>query len=272
MRAALIGRGRRPRPGRWLLAAGCVVIAVWMVAPTLVAIPMSLTDKQSFTFPPSGWSTRWYGQFFTDPQWYESLLTSLKIAVLVAVVSTVLGTAAAFGLDRSRFAGKGLVNGLLLAPMIVPLVIVAVGVFAVYLRWQLAGTLTGFVLAHTTLAVPFVVVTVASSLRTFDRQLEGAAASLGAGPWPTFRHVTFPLILPGVLSGALFAFITSFDEVVVALFIQSPTLRTLPVQMFSSVTRNIDPTMAAASSMIMVVTTLLVLAAVFLGGRRSHDG
>ena len=175
------------------------------------------------------------------------------------LLATVLGTAASVALVRGRFPGKSFVNGLLLAPMIVPVIVVAVATFGTFLRWQLVGTFTGFLLAHTVLALPFVVVTVSSALRTFDDRLELAAASLGAGPLTRLRRVTLPLVLPGVLSGAVFAFVTSFDEVVVALYLQAPQMRTLPVRMYTSVTSEIDPTIAAASTLILVVTTLLIL-------------
>lgn len=246
------------RSRRRALVAFCVLVGVWLLAPMLVVVPMGFTDRRSLSFPPDGWSTQWYTNFFSNPQWYEAMLTSLQIAVLVTVVATLVGTAAAFALVRGRFPGKGAVNALLLAPLVVPVVIVAIAMFAAYLQWQLSGTVRGFVLAHAALAVPFVVITVTSSLRTFDRRLELAAANLGAAPLATFRQVTLPMILPGVLSGALFAFITSFDEIVVALFLQSPEVRTLPVQMFTSVTREVDPTIAAASTMILVLTTALL--------------
>lgn len=252
-----------------LLVAVCVMIGVWLLAPMLVVVPMSFTDRRSLSFPPEGWSLQWYRNFFSEPQWYEALLTSLEIAVLVTVVATFLGTAAAFALVRGRFPAKAAVNALLLAPLVVPVVIVAIAVFATYLRWRLSGTVRGFVLAHSALAIPFVIITVTASLRTFDRRLELAAQNLGANPLTTFRRVTLPLILPGVLSGALFAFITSFDEVVVALFIQSPDVRTLPVQMFTSVTREVDPTIAAASTMILVLTTALLT--LFALARRQEE-
>jgi putative spermidine/putrescine transport system permease protein len=258
------------RPARVALIALCAVIAAWLVAPTLVVIPMSFTEAKSFGFPPKGFTTEWYSNFFSNPEWYDALVTSLQIAVVVTVVSVVLGTAAAFALVRGRFPGKGLVSALLLAPMIVPIVVIAVGIFSVYLRWQLSGKTLGFILAHTTLAIPFVIITVSASVRTLDRRLELAAASLGAGPLTTFRTVTLPLIRPGLLAGALFAFITSFDEVVVALFLQSPTVRTLPVQMFTSVTREIDPTLAAASTMIITLTTSLILLSLFFRERESY--
>ena len=252
-----------------VLVATAVLIGAWLLAPMLVVIPMSLTDRRSLSFPPSGWSLQWYERFFTEEQWYGALLNSLQIAVLVTVLATVLGTAASFALIRGRFPGKPVVHALLLAPLVVPVVIVAIAVFAIYLRWRISGTVRGFVLAHTALAVPFVIITVTASLRGFDRRLEMAAASLGANAWTTFRKVTLPLILPGVMSGALFAFITSFDEVVVALFLQSPDIRTLPVQMFTSVTREVDPTIAAASTMILVLTTALLT--LFAVARRQEE-
>jgi len=260
---------RRVRPGRVALVVFVTLTGVWLVAPTLVVIPMSFTEARTFAFPPKGFTFEWYSNFFTDRQWYDALFTSLRIAVLVTIVSVVVGTAAAFGLVRGRFRGKGLMQAFILTPTIVPVVVVGVAIFATYLRWRISGTTLGFVLAHTALAIPFVVVTVSASVRTFDRRLERAASNLGAGPWTIFRTVTFPLIRPGVVSGALFAFITSFDEVVVSLFIQSPMVRTLPVQMFSSVTREIDPTLAAASTMIVVFTTTLILLTLFLQTRGS---
>jgi putative spermidine/putrescine transport system permease protein len=236
-----------------------ILVAGYLVLPSLIVVPLSFTDRPSFAFPPRGWSLRYYETFLTDPRWRDALLTSAALAVVVTVVATVLGTAAAFGLIRGRFPGRSAVSAVLLAPMILPGIVAAVAIFAIFLRWTLVGTFTGFVLAHTVLALPFVVVTVTANLRTVDRRLELAAATLGTGPWATFRLVTLPLIRPAILSGAVFAFVTSFDEVVIALYIQSPTMRTLPVQMFTSVTSEVDPTIAAASSLILVITSALIL-------------
>ncbi|WP_214414545.1 ABC transporter permease [Sphaerisporangium fuscum] len=258
-----------PRLGRGLLWTLCAVVGLWLVVPVLVVIPLSFTSKPSLKFPPDGWSTRWYANFFGDTAWTSALWTSLQVALLVTVVATALGTAAALGLTRARVPGLGAAQGMMLAPMIVPGVVLAIGTYAVFLKFQLVGTLAGFVMAHTVLALPFVIIPVTASLRGFDRRLENAAASLGAGMWTAFRTVTLPLVAPGVASGALFAFVTSFDEVVVSLFIQSPYLQTLPVKMYASVTRETDPTIAAAATMIIVLTTTLVLAATFFVARRS---
>jgi putative spermidine/putrescine transport system permease protein len=253
---------------RIVLGLLCGVTAIWLIAPMLIVIPMSFTSEQSFQFPPTGWSTRWYAHLLHSKAWYGSLETSIEIATLVAAVATTLGTAAAFAIARGRLRARGLVHALLIAPMIIPVVVGAIGIYEVFLRWRLTGTTLGFVAAHTSLAIPFVVVTVLASLATFEATLERAAASLGAAPLQTLRKVTIPLILPGLLSGALFAFMTSFDEVVVSLFLVTPSKRTVPVQMFSSVTREIDPTIAAASTTIFIATTAALSGLMFLALRR----
>jgi putative spermidine/putrescine transport system permease protein len=252
---------------RVLVVVG-VFVGTWLVVPTLIVIPISFSGEDSFAFPPSSWSTKHYATFFTESSWLTSLLVSLQLALIVTVVATVLGTMAAFALSRTRFAGKGAIEGLFLAPLIVPGIVVAVAMYAAFLGWGLIGTPTGFVVAHTVLALPFVTVNVTAALTGFDRTLERASASLGASSWTTFRSVTFPLIRPGVLAGALFAFVTSFDEVVVSLFIRPPNLQTLPVRMFTSVTNEVDPTIAAASTVVLVVSTALLGLATFF--RRSN--
>ncbi len=269
---ALPWTNRRRLPlTRVLLVGSSALVGLWLVAPILIVIPLSFTGQQSFQFPPPSWSTRMYSNFFSNPDWYNSLVTSLEIAAIVAVLATVLGTPAAFGVVRGRFPGKGLLNALLLAPMIVPIVVVAIGIYSLFLTWHLTGTTVGFVVAHTAIAVPFVIVTVSAKLRTYDRKLDAAAASLGAGPVSTFRKVTLPLIAPGILAGALFAFITSFDEVVIAIFLVDPSKRTLPVQMFSTVSRETDPTLAVASTLIIAFTTTLLLLSVLVR-RKGSDG
>ncbi|MFD0448903.1 ABC transporter permease [Streptomyces indonesiensis] len=188
------GRGLRA----FLITCG-VLTGAWLVVPTLVVIPISFSGENSFAFPPSSWSLRHYTTFFTEPSWLTSLLVSLQLALLVTAVATVLGTTAAFALARRTFVGKGIVEGLFMAPLIVPGIVVAVAMYATFLGWGLIGTPIGFIAAHTVLALPFVTVNVTASLAGFDRVLERASATLGASPWTTFRSVTFPLIRPGVL-------------------------------------------------------------------------
>ena len=191
--------------------------------------------------PPQGWSGQWYENLFADPRWMDALRNSLVIAALTTVVATTVGTAAALALDRAGFRGRRLVGTLLLTPAIVPVILLAIGAYYAFLRWQLVGTIPGLVLAHSVIGVPVVVRTVAASLAEHDRRLEQAAANLGAGPVATLTQVTLPLIMPGVLAGAVFAFIGSFDEVVLSVFLSSPSLQTLPVMMFNAVTRELDP-------------------------------
>ena len=259
---------KRFNPGKLILGLSCLLISVWLVAPTLVVIPMSFAEKKSLAFPPTGFSLQWYENFFTNPQWFNSLIVSAKVAAMVAVVATVIGTMAAIGIERLKGRTGGLIRAVLITPLIVPGVVLAVGIYAVYLDAQLVGTWTGYVFAHTLLAIPFVVIAVGANLAVFDTRLETAAASLGASRLATFFSVTLPLILPGILSGALFAFVTSFDEVIVSLFITSPQLKTLPVQIFSSMTRDADPTVAAVGSLIFMATTVIIGLGLIFGTRR----
>ena len=231
---------------------------------------MSFNGNKSLAFPPVGFSWQWYGNFFSNPDWTTSFTNSLIIALIVAVVATVIGTLAAFGVSRAAARTGGLLRALLITPMVVPGVVLAIGIYAVYLDAHLVGTVTGFVLAHTMLAIPFVLIAVQASLEVFDRRLETAASSLGANRLTVFRTVTLPLILPGILSGALFAFITSFDEIIVALFITSPYLKTLPVQIYTSITRDADPTVAAVGTLLFIATSLIIIAGLLLGMRRGR--
>lgn len=258
---------RLGRTALWLFGG---VVAFWLVAPSLVVVPLSFTDEASFAFPPSGWSTHWYENFFADASWRRALFASVQVGLLVSLLATVVGTAAALGMARHQRRANAPIRAWLTAPLIIPVIVLAIGTYALFLRWHLIGTLPGFVGAHTVLALPFVLIVVSTSLRSFDRGLEDASAVCGAGRWTTFRRVTVPAIAPGMGSGALFAFATSFDEVVLSLFIQSPYLQTLPVKMYSSVTRDTDPTIAAASSLILIATTVITVVAGIVMTRRAH--
>jgi putative spermidine/putrescine transport system permease protein len=209
------------------------------------------------TFPPENFSLRWFENFFQDSGWQASTLASLRVAVLVTVLAVVLGTTAALGLVRGTVRFKAVVAGLIMAPLIVPYVIVGLAVYAVALELNLTQTTLGFVLVHCALAVPYVTVNVAAGLASYDERLEHAAMSLGANRVVTFIKVTLPMILPSLAAGALFAFITSWDEVVVSLFLSGPELTTLPVRMWSGVRVQIDPTVAAVSTMLLLLTISL---------------
>lgn len=255
---------------RVLLYAWVTLVAAFLLLPTLIVIPMSVTEGSALEFPPKGFSLQWYEALWQDQAWREALSTSAQVAFYTVIVATTLGTAAALALVRWRSRATGVLSALLLSPMIVPVIILGVGTFLLFSRWGLTGTMTGLVVAHVVLAIPFVIVSVMASARTLDPTLELAAASLGAGPWRTFRRVTLPLILPGVIAGALFAFITSWDEVVVAIFMTSPTVRTLPVLVWGQVRTSLDPSLAATGTLLVLVSTAALLAVHLLQrGRRS---
>jgi putative spermidine/putrescine transport system permease protein len=245
------------------------LVLAFLVVPIFVVFPLSFTSGQLLIFPLPGWSLQWYEDFFTNDLWTGALLNSVIIGVAATIVATVLGTAAALGLHGSRFQLKPWIVGLLCAPLAVPVVITAVASFYFLAALSLVGTYTGLILIHSVLALPFVVITVTATLQGFDTNLVRAAASLGAPPRHAFRTVTLPLILPGVVSGALFAFVTSFNELVVVLFLASPQQRTLPRQIFSGVSENVSPTIVAAAVVLAVVS--MALMALMEGLRRRGE-
>jgi len=251
------------------LAVLTALVLVFLVAPILIIVPLSFSAGSFFYYPLPGFSLRWYEDFFTSSFWLPSVWNSLIVGSAATLLATVLGTLAALGLWRARFPGQGLLLALLISPMVVPVIIIAVGVYFAFAPLGLTDGYSGLVLAHTTLAVPFVVVTVLATLSGFDRTLLRAAASLGAPPLTTFRRVTLPLILPGVASGAVFAFAASFDEVVVALLIAGPGQRTLPRQMFAGINDNISLTITAAATMLIAISLTFMVFVSWLQ-RRSH--
>lgn len=260
---------------RWLARAGRgagVMALMFMVVPILVILPLSFTAGVELVYPVPGYSLRWYDDFFTRPEWLTSMRTSLLVGTSAAGLATVLGTIAALGLPRLPQRLRDLVSALLILPMAIPTVICAVAFFFFYARLNLAGTYPGLVLAHTTLGLPFVVVNVRAALAGMDPNLLRAAHSLGAPPLRAFRRVVLPLIGPGIASGALFAFATSLDDVVVAMFVGGPAQLTLPRQMFNGLRENISPTILAAATMLTAVSTLMMVATSRLSARARRLG
>lgn len=254
-----------------ILGVFSIIIIVWLVVPTLIIVPMSFNSVSSFNFPPQGFSLQWYENFLTDASWQRALFSSLRVAVITMIVATTVGVLASIGLSKLKFRGKGVLEGYFLLPMIVPGIVLAIGLYSLFLRMNLLGTLWGFVLAHTVLALPLVITNVMASLSGFDTRLEQASASLGANRTTTFFQITLPLIAPGVTAGALFAFVTSLDEVIVSLFIQSPQLQTLPVKIFNSVTQTNDPTVAAVAVITMLASVIIMLGAQFASRRKKRS-
>jgi putative spermidine/putrescine transport system permease protein len=249
--------------------AAVVAVLLFLALPILLIVVLSFSSATYLTFPPPAFGVRWYRAYLGSAEWLGATWLSLWVAACVVVLATVLGTLAALGLARLPPILRTVAAALILSPLIVPVIIVAIGVYYAFSRYGLVGTPVGLVLAHTCLAVPFVVTSVGASLAGFDRRLEQAALSLGATPWGTFCQVTLPLIRPGVLVGALFAFITSFDELIVALFLSGSGAVTLPRRMWDDLRFEIDPTIAAVSTLTIALTASL-LAAVHLVRQRGR--
>lgn len=254
---------------RVILGLFSAVVLLYLVAPVAIVIPMSFSAAKYLSFPPPGLSLQWYQNFFTRADWTSATIQSIRVAFTVMILATVLGVAASLALVRGFFPGKDIVNLIIVSPLVVPAIIVAIAIYGIYVRLYLVQTFWGLVLAHTVLAVPYVVVNVSATLRGFDIRLEQAAQSLGANAWQTFRYVTLPMISPGIFAGAVFAFIASFDELIVALFIAGARGRTLPMRMFEGLRMEIDPTIAAVSSM-LITFSVLVLASAEFARRRSR--
>lgn len=240
----------------WLLVG---LTALFLLMPTLIIVPMSFTTTATLEFPPVGFTFDWYGKVIGSPAWQDALFNSLVVAFAASILATVIGTAAALALHARHFPAKALVLGLLLSPMVTPVIVLAVGMYMVFSGWGLVATRLGLVLAHTVLAVPFVVVSVLASSRMMNPSLVPASLGLGAGHWFTFRRITLPLIMPGVLSGAVFAFITSWDEVVIALFLADVRTRTVPMMIWNQVRTSLDPATAAVAAILIVISALGVL-------------
>ena len=254
--------------GWWALRAACVGVLLFLLAPILVIIPLSFSESSFLAYPIPAFSLKWYENLFTSAEWGRAARNSFIVAPAATLLATVLGTAAAVGLARTQFAFKGLLMSVLIAPMVVPIVVVGVSTYLFFANLGLVDSYTGLVIVHAALGAPFVLTTVLATLQGFNHNLVRASLSLGASPLTTFFRVTLPVIAPGVISGALFAFATSFDEVVVTLFLAGPEQVTLPRQMFTGIRENISPTIAAVATLLIVFTTSLLLVLEWLRGRR----
>jgi putative spermidine/putrescine transport system permease protein len=252
------------------LRALVALVLMFLVLPILVIIPLSFNADSFLMYPMTGWSLRWYEEVFSNPAWQRAITNSLIISPLATLLAMVLGTLAAIGLVRANFRGKALLVAVLISPMVVPVVIVAVAMYIAFAPLGLTGSYTGLVIAHAVLGVPFVVTTVTATLQGFDFNLVRAASSLGANPIVTFFKVTLPQVAPGVISGGLFAFAISFDEVVVTLFLASPGQATLPRQMFSGIRENISPAIAAVATILIIMSTLMLLTLEWLRRRNER--
>lgn len=262
----------RPRKSipRVLLFAIAILVLAFMLVPTFFVIPVSFTAGSFMSLPPQGFSLHWYQLYLDSPTWWSATVRSFSVATATATISTILGVGAASVLARQRLPGRVAIMSLILAPLILPRIITAVALFYLFARIGLVGTDLGLVLGHTSLAVPSVVVTVMAVMRGYDVRQDHAAWSLGANRWKAFYYVTLPQIRPGLLAAFLFAFVTSFDDLTVSLFVSGGSSATLPKQMWNDLLLQVNPTLAAVSTIVLVIATVLIVAAEWLRRRVSE--
>lgn len=254
---------------KYAKAIYATLIVIFLIAPLLVILPLAFTSSAFLTYPIPAFSTRWFEELVINSVWSRSIINSLIIAGATTALATTLGTLAALGLRSQDLGIKSQIRTLFLLPMVVPAVVLGVGMQALFVRLGINSTYLSVIVAHTVVAMPFVVISVSGALTGIDRRVERGAQSLGAPPWKVFHLVTLPLAMPGVLSGAALAFATSLDEVVLTLFVAGPNQRTLARQMFSTLRENISPAIAAAAFIIIMGTVLIALALLLTRHKRA---
>ena len=244
---------------KWVLVLVTTLVTLFLLLPIVFIAALSFGSSQWLIFPPPAWTLRWYQDLLADPRWLESALTSAKVAVIVMLFSVVIGLFASLALTRGSFRGREAMRALFLTPMILPVVVLAVGLYAFFLKIGLSGTLAGFVIAHLVIALPFSILSISNALEGFDTSVEDAAILCGASPWEARLRVTLPAIRHGLFAAAIFSFLVSWDEVVLAIFMASPTLQTLPVKIWSTLRQDLTPVVAAASTLLVIFTIALML-------------
>ena len=258
---------RGAHPLLWLVSG---LVLAYLVLPSLIVMGMSFSGSRFLEFPPQTLSMRWYAAYWSDSAWLEATARSLKVGVLVTLLAVTIGTLASLAL-AGRVPGRGVLRALIISPLIVPSIVLALGIYSVYASWRLTGTMVGLVAAHTVLALPFVVLNVTAVLYKLDINLERAARISGAGPVRAFWFVVLPLIWPGIASGSIFAFLTSFDEIVIAMFV-SGSSPTLPKVMFDGIQFELNPVVAAVSTQLILVSSAALLSATWLRRRAERMG
>jgi putative spermidine/putrescine transport system permease protein len=264
--------GQRAGPGTWGLLALAGLVLVFLIAPVIIILIVSVSGADYLKFPPPSLSLRWYERFLGGSTWRNAIWVSVQVATLTMVFATVLGLLASLALVRGRFRGKGVVYAFLLSPLIVPTIISAIALYFFFARLKWTGSILAMALGHTVLALPVVVIIIAATLQGFDLRLEQAALSLGASRVVALRRITLPLIAPGILSAALFAFLTSFDELLIPLFLSGVEVQTLTVRIWNSLLLEVDPTIAAVSAFLIGVTSAILGASAFLRRRGETPG
>jgi putative spermidine/putrescine transport system permease protein len=249
---------------RYVLGGISLLVATFLLLPILLIVALSFGSSRWLEFPPPEWTLQWYEELFADDAWLDAFLTSFEIALIVMALSVVIGLMASFALTRGTFKGREALRALFLTPMVLPVVVLAVALYAQFLRLHLNGTLVGFVIAHLIVALPFAIISITNSLELFDKSIEDAAVLCGATPLEAKLRVTLPGIKLGILGAAIFSFLASWDEVVIAIFMASPDLQTLPVRIWSTLRQDLSPVIAAVSTLLVALTAALMIVAAFL--------
>ncbi|MDC0610943.1 ABC transporter permease [Vibrio sp.] len=255
----LLSYNSMPTRIKALLYVSTGSITAILALPIVFIVALSFGSSQWLVFPPPSWTTRWYEEFFADPQWIESSITSLKVACLTAVCSTLIALPASFALVRGKFKGRDYLYSFFTMPMIVPVVIIGIAMYGVFLSLGMTGTLFAYVVSHIIIAIPFSIISIINSLRLFDKSIEDAAVICGASRLQAIIKITLPVIKPGVISGALFAFLASWDEVVISIMMASPELKTLPVTMWSTLRQDLSPVIAVASTLLIILSIAIMV-------------
>jgi len=257
--------------GRMVLWALASLLMVFLIAPIVVIMITSFNGTPYMEFPPKSLSLRWYANFFTSAQWYNTALLSLRVALATMMAATVLGTTAAIGIVRGEFPGRRALEAFFISPMVVPIVVIALGFYFMFSAYGLINTALGLFLGHTVIATPLVIVVVRAALQTTNPAMEFAARSLGANFWRSLWYVTLPSVKAAIVSAAAFAFLISFDDVVIAIFVAGPDSTTLPKRMWESIRFEIDPTLTAISSLLTVIAMIVLIGVEFVRRSASHE-
>ncbi|MBJ2153034.1 ABC transporter permease [Paracoccus sp. IB05] len=252
---------------RWVLVAIGLLVAGFLLLPVVFIVLLSFGSSRWLIFPPPGWTLKWYEAFFADPGWFAALGASLRVGLAAAVIAVVFGLGAALAMSRGRLRGAWWLHMLLLMPMVLPVVVLAVGIYSLALRAGLNDTFIGFVLSHAIVALPFTVIILVNGLNSFDPSLEDAAVLCGASRWRARLHVTFPSIRLSIITAVIFAFLISWDEIVISIFMAGPNLQTLPVKLWTTLRQDLTPVIAVASTMVLAFSLILLLIAAILTRR-----
>lgn len=255
------------RVATWAHIAFCAAVFIFLAAPIIAVIPVSFSSSTFIYYPLPGYSMQWYDRLAHSERWISAMGYSVFFGLVSSLLAVILGTLAAIGLSRPEMPFRKTITALMLSPIVVPVVIIALGMYLVWVRVGLYGTALGVILGHTVVITPFVLITVTASLEHFDWTYVKAASGLGASPFRILRSVILPLILPGILSGGVVAFATSLDEIVVTIFIGSSDLRTIPLEMFAGIRENISPEITAAATIMTIVASILLLSVEFIRRR-----